>query len=100
MAAAPRIRPGPRRHDRMVPGARVLVAPGPRGSVMRMRAAITGATGLVGARIVKLLGDEFRFFPLDRSNGFDLARPDPTGWAKRLPAVDAVLHLGAKTAVD
>jgi dTDP-4-dehydrorhamnose reductase len=65
-----------------------------------MRVAVTGATGLVGSRVAELLGGRFRFVPLDRSNGFDLGSPDARAWMDRLPAVDAVLHLGAKTQVD
>jgi dTDP-4-dehydrorhamnose reductase len=65
-----------------------------------MKVGITGATGLVGSRVVELLRGDFEFVPLSRTNGFDLAEPDEDAWRARLPEMSALLHLGAKTQVD
>lgn len=64
-----------------------------------MRVAITGASGLVGSRVVELLSD-VDFVRLDRASGFDLEKPDPRAWSKAIDGVDAVVHLAAKTDVD
>lgn len=62
--------------------------------------AITGATGLVGSRVLDLLTPDFRFHPLGRDNGFDLEALGKDRQAVRIPDVDALLHLAARTDVD
>ena len=65
-----------------------------------MKVAITGATGLVGRRVVELLSGRIEFIPLGRDNGFDLGKPDVTSWTTGLAKADALLHLAARTDVD
>ncbi|HEX9816817.1 MAG TPA: sugar nucleotide-binding protein [Candidatus Thermoplasmatota archaeon] len=65
-----------------------------------LRVAITGSTGLVGARSLELLSRQFTFQGLGRKNGFDLLTLTPETCAPFLKDSDAVLHLAARTDVD
>lgn len=64
-----------------------------------MRIAITGARGLVGARVIELLKNDFTFIPL---NSDDLDIRDKEAVEKKLDSIeyDLLLHLAAYTKVD
>ena len=60
----------------------------------------TGLTGLIGSKIVEILGDKYEFENLSRSSGVDIINQNEV--SERIKASDAqlVLHLAAKTNVD
>ena len=64
------------------------------------RVAITGSTGLVGARVLALLQGDVQLQPLGRQTGFDLAKATVGESQRACKGVDAVLHLAARTDVD
>jgi len=64
-----------------------------------MKIAITGATGLVGSRIVELLKNDFTFIPLDH-NSVDITKADAVEGALGSLDYDLVLHLAGYTNVD
>ena len=61
--------------------------------------AVTGATGLVGSRIIELLNTDFAFTPLNHT---DVDITDAESVARRFDSLDAdmVLHLAGYTHVD
>lgn len=65
-----------------------------------MRIIGTGLSGLVGSRVVELLGNEYEFEDISRKTGTDIL--DKESILKRLQNSDAafVLHLAAYTNVD
>ena len=67
---------------------------------MKQKIIGTGLSGLVGSRIVELLGHDFEFEDISRKTGTDIA--DKTAVLARLQNSDAefVLHLAAYTNVD
>ncbi|MDP2637741.1 MAG: SDR family oxidoreductase [Candidatus Levybacteria bacterium] len=60
----------------------------------------TGLTGLVGSRLVELLGDKYEFENLSRSTGVDIVNKENV--LEKIKSSDAqiVLHMAAKTDVD
>lgn len=64
-----------------------------------MKIAITGATGLVGSRIVELLHRDFEFIPLSSSE-FDISNAEKVTEKLRTLDFDMFLHLAAYTNVD
>lgn len=67
---------------------------------MKQKIIGTGLSGMVGSRIVELLGDQFDFEDISRKTGTDIS--DKNAVLKRLENSDAkyVLHLAAYTNVD
>jgi len=61
--------------------------------------AITGATGLVGSRIVELLNNDFTFLPLNH-NTVDITNADSVKNALENLDYDLLLHLAGYTNVD
>jgi dTDP-4-dehydrorhamnose reductase len=61
--------------------------------------AITGATGLVGSRVVELLKDNFQFIPLS-SKELDITSKDQVNEKLKDLDFDLLLHLAAYTNVD
>lgn len=64
-----------------------------------LKIAITGSTGLVGSRIVELLGDEFQFLPLTSSQ-LDITNLPHVFQVLDHMEYDYFLHLAAYTNVD
>lgn len=60
----------------------------------------TGLNGLVGSRIVELLGSEFEFNNISRQTGVDISILDQVEKAITSSSAPIVLHLAAKTDVD
>lgn len=60
----------------------------------------TGLTGLVGSRIVELLGEKHEFVNLDRTLGIDITDKDKVSEAIKASNAEIVIHLAAKTDVD
>lgn len=64
-----------------------------------MKVLITGATGLIGSRIVEILSHQYDFAPITRAHGADITNAESLA-----PYVDSdaewVLHLAGKTDVD
>lgn len=65
-----------------------------------LRVAVTGSTGLVGARVAALLQGEAEILPLGRRSGFDLSNATIGESQRACKGVDAILHLAACTDVD
>lgn len=65
-----------------------------------MKVLGTGLNGLVGSRVIELLGSKYEFENLSRSTGIDIG--DREGVLKKITSSNAslVLHLAAKTNVD
>jgi dTDP-4-dehydrorhamnose reductase len=61
--------------------------------------AITGATGLVGTRILEILKNDFEFIPL-RSEDIDITDKDKVQTKFKELSFDLLLHLAAYTNVD
>lgn len=64
-----------------------------------MKVALTGATGLVGSRIIELLGHEFEFVPI-RSSQMDVTDREQVMKTLGTLEFDLFLHLAAYTNVD
>ena len=64
-----------------------------------MKIALTGASGLVGSRIVELLNNDFEFISLS-SNDFDIRNQDQVNKVLKDINFDMFLHLAAYTNVD
>ena len=60
----------------------------------------TGLTGLVGSRVVELLGDKYQFENISRSVGIDVENKDAVLSKIKTSDAQIVLHLAAKTDVD
>lgn len=60
----------------------------------------TGLTGLVGSRIVELLGNKYDFENLSRSSGFNITDKNQVLEKIKNSNAQIVLHLAAKTDVD
>lgn len=62
--------------------------------------ALTGASGLIGSRIIELLGENFSFLPLRQEDGLDIT--DSAGLKSKVQSLkfDFLLHLAAYTNVD
>lgn len=60
---------------------------------------ITGATGLVGSRIVEILSPRYEFLPITRAHGADITNAASLARFENLEA-EWVLHLAGKTDVD
>lgn len=60
----------------------------------------TGLTGLVGSRIVELLGQTHEFINLSRSTGVNIVEKDSVSRAIASSDAPIVLHMAAKTDVD
>jgi dTDP-4-dehydrorhamnose reductase len=60
----------------------------------------TGLTGLVGSRIVELLGGKCEFENLSRSTGVDITNKDQVLEKIKVSDAQIILHLAAKTDVD
>lgn len=65
-----------------------------------MKIALTGSSGLVGSRIVELLGKEFTFTELKQEDGFDITDKDNVYKTLKDIDFDLFLHLAAYTSVD
>ncbi|MFA6005462.1 MAG: sugar nucleotide-binding protein [Patescibacteria group bacterium] len=63
------------------------------------RVVITGSTGLVGSRIVEILGKQFELIPLTQAL-CDITKPDSVHEALEHTEYDLLLHLAAYTNVD
>lgn len=66
---------------------------------MKLRIAVTGATGLVGSRVVELLAEDFDFIPLKYPE-FDITQKDKVSKILKDLEFDVFLHLAAYTDVD
>ncbi len=64
-----------------------------------MRVVITGSTGLIGSRVVELLGNDFEFIPLTQEK-VDITKKDSVERFLGEIEYDAFLHLAAYTDVD
>lgn len=64
-----------------------------------MKIALTGASGLVGSRVVELLNNDFEFIPLS-SKEFDIRNKDHVHNVLKDLNFDLFLHLAAYTNVD
>ena len=64
-----------------------------------LKVALTGGTGLVGSRIIKLLKDKVEFIPLP-SKEFDIRNKDQVWNVLKNVNYDVFLHLAAYTNVD
>jgi dTDP-4-dehydrorhamnose reductase len=60
--------------------------------------AVTGASGLVGTRIIELLSDKFQFIPLSQEN-MDITKKDSVHSYLKTISYDLLLHLAAYTNV-
>lgn len=60
----------------------------------------TGLSGMVGSRVVELLGDKYEFTDLSFNTGVDITNLDQVLEAFKVSKAQAVLHLAAKTDVD
>lgn len=60
----------------------------------------TGLNGLVGSRIVELLGSSYTFENISRSSGVDITNKEQVSYVIQNSDADVVLHLAAKTDVD
>lgn len=60
----------------------------------------TGLTGLVGSRVVELLGNSYEFTNISISSGVDISDKDAIGQAISASDAPVVLHLAAKANVD
>ena len=65
----------------------------------RLRVAITGASGLVGTRIIDLLSADFDFVPIPQEL-IDITNREATQNALKNTSYDLLLHLAAYTDVD
>jgi dTDP-4-dehydrorhamnose reductase len=59
-----------------------------------------GLNGLVGSRIVELIGDRYEFVSLSRETGVDITKPETLTSIKNYPQANFVLHLAAKADVE
>ncbi|MCR4326113.1 MAG: NAD(P)-dependent oxidoreductase [Candidatus Roizmanbacteria bacterium] len=64
-----------------------------------MKIALTGASGLVGSRIVELLSPQFEFIPLSQKD-VDITAPEQVEPVLESLSYDLFLHLAAYTDVD
>ncbi|MBI3366443.1 sugar nucleotide-binding protein, partial [Candidatus Roizmanbacteria bacterium] len=64
-----------------------------------LKVGISGATGLIGTRIIELLQDSFEFVPLLQSQ-IDISNRDQTVQAIKDMDFDVFLHMAAYTNVD
>jgi dTDP-4-dehydrorhamnose reductase len=62
--------------------------------------AITGATGLIGSRVVELLSDQFSFIPLRIEDGIDITNATLLEQKLNNIRFDFLLHFAAYTNVD
>src|SRR5258706_2620896 len=60
----------------------------------------TGLSGLVGSRIVELLGATYSFEDISRKTGTDITNKDAVFERIKNSKAEIVLHLAAKTDVD
>lgn len=67
---------------------------------MKTKILGTGLTGLVGSRIMELLGDEYDFEKVSYEDGVDITNKDQVEKAILESETEIVLHLAAKTDVD
>lgn len=58
---------------------------------------ITGATGLIGSRIVELLSSKFNFIALNREDGIDITNEDQVSEFIKNQKAEVILHLAAYT---
>lgn len=65
---------------------------------MKKKIAVTGASGLVGTRIIELLSDAFEFIPLSQEN-MDVTSVDSVHSYLSTISYDLILHLAAYTNV-
>lgn len=65
-----------------------------------MKVLGTGLTGLVGSRIVELLGGKYEFENFSRSTGIDITDKESVSAKIKSSDAQVVLHLSAKTDVD
>ncbi len=64
-----------------------------------MKIAVTGASGLIGSRIIELLNKDFIFIPLNNET-MDITNQDQVELVLGNTDFDLLLHLGAYTNVD
>lgn len=60
----------------------------------------TGASGLIGSRIIELLRHRYAFTQLGRAEGIDITRPETLSRIADDTTHEIVIHLAAKTDVD
>ena len=59
-----------------------------------------GLNGLVGSRVLQLLGNKFDFINLSRSQGVDITDSKSLTKIKEYSKANFVIHMAAKTDVD